>query len=77
MTPSAIFCKIECIGSSGCDTAVFPAKTHSGGTAIYLAQVREQMSGPEISYGKLILGCGLWPGLDCEKKGSGSIMSNF
>ena len=41
-------------------------------------QIREQMSGPEISwYGKSILGCGLWPGLDCGKKGSGPILSNF
>ena len=38
------------------------------------AQIREQMSGPEISwYGKLILGCGLWPGLDCEIKGLGGL----
>ena len=38
----------------------------------------EQMSGPEISwYGKSILGCGLWPGLDRGKKGSGPILSNF
>ena len=43
-----------------------------------LAQIREQVSGPEISwYGKSILGCGLWPGLDCGIKGSGSIMNNF
>ena len=36
------------------------------------------MSGPEISWHeKSILGCGLWPGLDCGKKGSGPIMSNF
>ena len=42
------------------------------------AQIREQMSGPEISqYGILILGCGLWPGLVSGKKGSGPIMSNF
>ena len=42
------------------------------------SQIREQMSGPEISsYEKLILGCGLWSGLDCEIKGSGPIMSNF
>ena len=42
------------------------------------AQIREQMSGPEISYyGKSILGCGLWPGLVSGKKGSGPIMSNF
>ena len=42
------------------------------------AQIREQMSGPEISwYGKSILGCGLWPGLDRGKKGSGLILSNF
>ena len=41
-------------------------------------QIREQMSGPEISlYEKSILGCGLWSGLDCEIKGSGPIMSNF
>ena len=40
------------------------------------SQIREQMSGPEISwYGKSILCCGLWPGLDCGKKGSGLIMS--
>jgi hypothetical protein len=39
------------------------------------AQIREQMSGPEISqYEKTILGCGLWSGLDCETKGSGPIM---
>ena len=37
------------------------------------AQIREQMSGPEIS----ILDCGLWSGLDCEIKGSRPIMSNF
>ena len=44
----------------------------------FLSQIREQMSGPKISkYGKSILGCGLWPGLDCGKKGSGPIMSNF
>ena len=42
------------------------------------AQIREQMSGPEIFlYGKSILGCGLWPGLVSGKKGSGPIMSNF
>ena len=42
------------------------------------AQIREQMSGPEISrYGKSILGFGLWPGLGCGKKGSGPILSNF
>ena len=46
------------------------------------AQIREQMSGSEISrYEKSILGCGLWAvvwaGLDCEKKGVGLIMSNF
>ena len=41
-------------------------------------QIREQMYGPEISrYGKSILGCGLWPGLNCGIKGSGPIMSNF
>ena len=34
------------------------------------AQIREQMSGPEILwYEKSILGCGLWSGLDCEIKG--------
>ena len=44
----------------------------------YGAQIREQMSGPEISYyEKSILGSGLWSGLDCEIKGSGPIMSNF
>ena len=44
----------------------------------FYPQIREQMSGPEISwYGKSILGCGLWPGLGCGKKGSGLIMSNF
>ena len=44
----------------------------------FVPQIREQMSGPEISwYGESILGCGLWPGLDCGKKGSGPIMSNF
>ena len=42
-----------------------------------LPQIREQMSGPEISYEKSHLGCGLWSGLDCEIKGSGPIMSNF
>ena len=43
-----------------------------------VSQIREQMSGPEISqYEKSILGCGLWSGLDCEIKGSGLIMSNF
>ena len=42
------------------------------------SQIREQMSGPEISYyEKSILGCGQWSGLDCEIKGSGPIMSNF
>ena len=42
------------------------------------SQIREKMSGPEISwYGESILGCGLWPGLDCGKKGSGLITSNF
>ena len=42
------------------------------------SQIREQMSGSEISYyGKSILGCGLWPGLDRGKKGSGPILSNF
>ena len=42
------------------------------------AQIREQMSGPEISkYEKSIQGSGLWSGLDCEIKGSGPIMSNF
>ena len=36
------------------------------------SQIREQMSGPEISwYEKSILDCGLWSGLDCEIKGSG------
>ena len=41
-------------------------------------QIRERMSGPEISkYEKSIMGCGLWSGLDCEIKGSGSIVSNF
>ena len=41
-------------------------------------QIREQMSGPKIFwYGKSILGCGQWPGLDSGKKGSGPIMSNF
>ena len=41
-------------------------------------QIREQMSGPEISwYGKSILGRGLWPGLDYGKKGSEPIMNNF
>ena len=41
-------------------------------------QVREQMSGLEISkYGKSILGCGMWPGLDCGIRGSEPIMSNF
>ena len=41
-------------------------------------QIREQMSSPEISwYGKSILGCGLWLGLDRGKKGSGPILSNF
>ena len=35
------------------------------------SQIREQMSGPEISeYEKSILDCGLWPGLDCGIKGS-------
>ena len=44
----------------------------------YQAQIREQMSDPEISwYGKSILGCGLWLGLDRGKKGSGPILSNF
>ena len=34
-----------------------------------LPQIREQMSGPEISqYEKSILGSGLWSGLDCEIK---------
>ena len=43
-----------------------------------LTQIREQMSGPEISlYEKSILGCGLCSGLDCGIKGSGPIMSNF
>ena len=37
------------------------------------AQIREQMSGPDIS----ILSCWLWPGLDCGIKGFGLIMSNF
>ena len=42
------------------------------------SQIREQMSGPEISqYEKSILGCGLWSGLECEIKGSGPIMSKF
>ena len=41
---------------------------------ICASQIREQMSGPEISqYEKSILGSGL----DCEIKGSGPIMSNF
>ena len=44
----------------------------------FKAQIREQMSGPEISYyEKSILSCGLWSGLDCERKGTGPIMSNF
>ena len=44
----------------------------------FISQVREQMSGPEISlYEKSILGCGLWSGLVCEIKGFGPIMSNF
>ena len=43
---------------------------------LVIAQIRAQMSGPEISrYEKSILGCGLWSGL--EKKWSGPIMSNF
>ena len=42
------------------------------------AQIRKQMSGPEISkYGKSILDCGLWPGLASGIKGFGPIMSNF
>ena len=40
-------------------------------TRYCVSQIREQMSGPEISqYEKSILGCGLWSGLDCEIKGS-------
>ena len=36
---------------------------------VHKPQIREQMSGPEISwYGKSILGCGQWPGLDCGEK---------
>ena len=54
---------------------------HADGTANAAArspQIREQMSGPEISnYEKSFLGCGLWSGLDYEIKGSGPIMSNF
>ena len=46
--------------------------------AIFITQIREQMSGPEISwYGKSILGCGLWPWLVSGKKWSGPILSNF
>ena len=44
------------------------------------SQIREQMSGPEISqYEKSILGCELWSELDWTvgKKGDGPIMSNF
>ena len=51
---------------------LYPGPVHQ----ISAAQIREQMSGPEISqYEKSILGSGLWPGLDCGKKGSGPILS--
>ena len=44
----------------------------------YSPQIREEMSGPEISeYEKSILGCGLWSGLDCEIKGFGPNIRNF
>ena len=46
--------------------------------SISAPQIREQMSGPEISkYGKSSLSCGLWPGLDCGIKGFGPIMSTL
>ena len=44
----------------------------------FITQIREQMSGPEISwYEKSILGYGLRSGLNCVIKGSGPITSNF
>jgi hypothetical protein len=45
---------------------------------MFSPQIRRQMSlGTYLKYEKSILGCGLWVGLDCEKKRFGPIMSNF
>ena len=50
----------------------------NGARRNWKSQIREQMSGPEISwYGKSILGCELWPWLVSGKKWSGPILSNF
>ena len=60
--------------SSGPDRTSITPLIYSFLTNGAKSQIREQMSGPEISwYGKSILGCGL----DRGKKGSGPILSNF